>query len=258
MARVNWRGVIVDSRTAAMLAEANRLLPSISFWPVQGSYSTGVSASGGTHSGGGAVDITLTNLSDAAARQIETVMRRVGFAAWYRPAIPGTWNRHVHGIAMGCADASSAAKVQMQNYKDGDDGLVGPGRDTGDRRYVKVTWESYVAGLKTPAPPAPKPGRAVVSVTHLLAAIAHDRPAPTGAKSAYFAEVAVVENALHGLGLLAGGLVDGSAGTSSFGAGSAYAAYQHSLGYSGKDADGLPGLTSLTKMSERFGFTAAK
>jgi peptidoglycan hydrolase-like protein with peptidoglycan-binding domain len=54
-----------------------------------------------------------------------------------------------------------------------------------------------------------------------------------------------VERALNGKGLLASGLVDGHYGTSTV---SAYAAWQRSLGYTGIDANGIPGPTSLTKL----------
>lgn len=146
MARVTWKGVTVDDRTARMLTAVDRAeLPTTSFQPTQGSYSTGVSASAGTHSGGGAVDIALAGLDDDTARRIETAMRRVGFAAWYRTAIPGTWPRHVHGIAVGCSDLASAARSQVTAYLNGRDGLAGNGPDTGTRSYVDVTWESYFA-----------------------------------------------------------------------------------------------------------------
>ena len=47
----------------------------------------------------------------------------------------------------------------------------------------------------------------------MLAAIAHDVPAPTGATS-YPGEVGLVEHALNAEGLLAANRVDGSFGTS--------------------------------------------
>jgi peptidoglycan hydrolase-like protein with peptidoglycan-binding domain len=64
------------------------------------------------------------------------------------------------------------------------------------------------------------------------------------------AHVLAVEQALQAKGLLAASLVDGHYGTSTL---DAYAAYQRSLGYSGLDANGVPGRTSLTQLgSGRF------
>jgi peptidoglycan hydrolase-like protein with peptidoglycan-binding domain len=59
--------------------------------------------------------------------------------------------------------------------------------------------------------------------------------------------VLLVEQALQAKGLLAASAVDGHYGTSTV---AAYAAWQRSLGYSGLDANGVPGPTSLTKLGE--------
>jgi peptidoglycan hydrolase-like protein with peptidoglycan-binding domain len=57
--------------------------------------------------------------------------------------------------------------------------------------------------------------------------------------------VLLVEQALAAKGLLASQYVDGHFGTSTI---SAYAAYQRSLGYTGLDASGFPGPTSLRQL----------
>src|SRR5215218_5371232 len=59
--------------------------------------------------------------------------------------------------------------------------------------------------------------------------------------------VLLVEQALNAKGLLASTYVDGHFGTRTV---EAYAAYQRSLGYSGLDASGLPGRTSLTTLGQ--------
>ncbi|MEV4754361.1 peptidoglycan-binding domain-containing protein [Micromonospora sp. NPDC049559] len=59
--------------------------------------------------------------------------------------------------------------------------------------------------------------------------------------------VLLVERALQAKGFLSASYVDGHFGTSTI---SAYAAYQRSLGYSGLDASGLPGPTSLRLLGE--------
>lgn len=60
--------------------------------------------------------------------------------------------------------------------------------------------------------------------------------------------VLLVERALQAKGLLAASYADGHFGTRTI---DAYAAWQRSLGYSGLDATGLPGPTSLTKLGEQ-------
>jgi peptidoglycan hydrolase-like protein with peptidoglycan-binding domain len=57
--------------------------------------------------------------------------------------------------------------------------------------------------------------------------------------------VLLVEQALQAKGLLAAQWVDGYFGTTTI---TAYTQYQQSLGYTGLDANGLPGKTSLTKL----------
>ncbi len=61
------------------------------------------------------------------------------------------------------------------------------------------------------------------------------------------ASVLLVENALQAKGLLAATYVDGHFGTKTI---DAYAAWQRSLGFSGLDASGLPGQTSLKALGE--------
>ena len=59
--------------------------------------------------------------------------------------------------------------------------------------------------------------------------------------------VLLVEQALQAKGLLAANYVDGYFGTTTI---TAYSQYQKSLGYTGIDASGLPGKTSLEKLGE--------
>ena len=63
--------------------------------------------------------------------------------------------------------------------------------------------------------------------------------------------VEVVEGALVAERLLAKRYADGHAGTATR---SAYALYQERLGFSGDDADGIPGPTSLKRLAARHGF----
>ena len=45
---------------------------------------------------------------------------------------------------------------------------------------------------------------------------------------------------------------DGSLGTKSL---AAYSAWQHRCGYTGTDADGIPGRVTLAKLGDKHGFT---
>src|SRR5690606_1750144 len=100
---------------------------------VQGSYNTSVGASAGTHSGGGAVDISVSGLSTSRRNSLVLELRKAGWAAWYRTPSEGPWSAHIHGIAMGDAEASPQAKDQMAAYKAGRNGLANNRPDTGPR-----------------------------------------------------------------------------------------------------------------------------
>jgi hypothetical protein len=104
-------------------------------------------ASAETHEGEGAGDVAVS--SDEEGRLLETLFRRVGCAAWYRPLVsPYTgrkygWGRHVHFLRIG-ARLSPSAQAQVEAYLAGLDGLATPHKDTGTRAYVDVTWERYL------------------------------------------------------------------------------------------------------------------
>lgn len=93
----------------------------------------------------------------------------------------------------------------------------------------------------------------VVHLSHVLAAANKDPKAAQG-HTTYKAEVLILEHALNAEGLLASKWVDGSYGTCTL---TAYAAFQHKMGFSGSDADGKPGIQTLTDLGHRHGFKAA-
>jgi hypothetical protein len=117
-------GQIINQRTLAMLTHARELyggeLEITGFAITQGSYSDHVEASAGTHSGGGAVDLsvlrreTYTVLWDDLEPLIRA-LRAAGFAAWVReygelyPDSP----IHIHAIAIGDQELSAAAQDQL-------------------------------------------------------------------------------------------------------------------------------------------------
>lgn len=143
-----WGGVTLDNRSAAMMDEVARLCPGISLQCFQGSYSGGVSASAGSHSGGGAIDLAPSNGDyDTVVHQ----MRRVGWAAWHRTPAQG-FDHHIHGIAgpAGPGDLAPAAADQWDDYLAGRNGLANNAPDDGPRDFVGVTWETYQGGKNEP------------------------------------------------------------------------------------------------------------
>lgn len=185
--RYTYRGVTLDRFTIAAfhaaekrLGYANRI--------IQGSYHGGVSASGGTHDGGGAADLVWADI-----RRKTRAFRGPGCSAGYpREAIPGVWDRHFHLIVLGDDKASPAAKAQMAEYRAGGDGLVG---STPDRRWRprRIRNFSYRrAGL--------------VSWKRLNAIAAAGGKPTTGEGQK---QVQVVARALEGFGMSLGGHVPG-------------------------------------------------
>ena len=124
-----------------MMDEVMRLCP-VGIRCFQGSYSGSVSASAGTHSGGGAIDLAPTDPADYDRLVYE--MRRVGWAAWRRTEAQG-FDPHIHGIAgpAGPGDLAPAASDQWADYLAGRNGLANNGPDDGPRDFVGVTWETY-------------------------------------------------------------------------------------------------------------------
>ncbi|WP_436772075.1 N-acetylmuramoyl-L-alanine amidase [Yinghuangia sp. YIM S09857] len=103
----------------------------------------------------------------------------------------------------------------------------------------------------TPPPPSAPP---VVSLRAMVNSAKADPP-KQGTPTSNYKDVVVVERALAAEGLLDPALADGHYGTATV---AAYAAWQRRLGYSGRDADGIPGQTSLSRLGakHRFGVTA--
>lgn len=148
MTRTVWRDYTFDTRTAKMLVEVDKLVgPDIPIHPTQGSYSNGA-ASAGTHSGGGAVDLSVLHpraLTQEEILLIVRTMRKVGFAAWYRTKPEWSGGPHIHGIAVGCPDLTPAAAAQVLDLKHGLNGLASHGRDRhADMHLPVITWEQYL------------------------------------------------------------------------------------------------------------------
>lgn len=147
--RVEVNGETLNRRTLSMLAHAQALyggeINLTGYALTQGSYTDAVSASFGTHSGGGAVDLsvmregTYTVLWEDVDLLLQA-LRMAGFAAWLRdygelyPDSP----IHIHAIAVGDRELSPAAQEQLTGpagYFRGYSGLPIPegGFPTADR-----------------------------------------------------------------------------------------------------------------------------
>lgn len=119
--RISYDGRTINIRTREMLEDANRHLkrdPGTVFDLSQGSYNTNVSASAGTHAGGGVIDIASSSWTVAKA------LRQAGFAAWVRTPSEGPWGYHVHAVAIGDRELSSAAARQEESYFAGRNALA--------------------------------------------------------------------------------------------------------------------------------------
>lgn len=133
--RLHVRGVTMNARTLQMLERAEeyagRAGIRVPFGVVQGSYSTSVGASAGTHAGGGALDLSVSGLSHDQVKKMVKALRMAGFAAWSRGQGFDSFSPHIHVIAIGDREMSSQARDQVADYFAGRNGLAdnGPDRD---------------------------------------------------------------------------------------------------------------------------------
>lgn len=126
--KTTYGGHTVDWYTrAALMAVAEHLYGDPMCLTVyQGSYNAGgVTASAGTHDGGGAVD-----LSPADHVKKVHALRFIGcFAAWHRLTLPGVWEEHIHAELLGNKKASSGAKSQWWDFRHFRNGLADHAED---------------------------------------------------------------------------------------------------------------------------------
>ena len=126
--RVTFHGRTVDKWTRQALEAAEKEL-GYSLTISQGSYNSGrVSASAGTHDGGGVVDLVAWDWPNKVR-----ALRRNGFAAWHREPSQGPWPEHIHAVLIGNDKASGSAKRQVEAYRAGRNGLASNARDDGPR-----------------------------------------------------------------------------------------------------------------------------
>lgn len=122
-----FRSKRLNRRTVAALKYAEKIDGINKTYVIsQGSYSGGaVAASGSTHNGGGAVDISDSNLTTDERKAVVRALKDSGFAAWFRADVPGLWGSHIHAILKNDPELSSGAKYQVTAFNNGKDGLTG-------------------------------------------------------------------------------------------------------------------------------------
>jgi len=129
MTRTTYGGRTVNQRTKVLLQRAAEIYGS-PFYLVQGSYNRGgVSASAGTHDGGGVVDVDVSNMNTSQRLNAVQALRKAGFAAWLRTPAEG-FSYHIHACAIGDREMAYVAKDQVQSYFNGRNGLVSNARVT--------------------------------------------------------------------------------------------------------------------------------
>jgi len=121
---VEINGMYINQRTFSMLEHAQSIyggeIELNGYHLTQGSYTNLVSASFGTHDGGGAVDLSVIQYGTyqvlyADIEPLIQALRIAGFAAWLRDfdqLYPGS-PIHIHAIAIGDRDLSGPAKDQL-------------------------------------------------------------------------------------------------------------------------------------------------
>lgn len=155
----SFRGFSLDQSTIDKIKLAEAWL-GFTIQLTQGSYSSGVSASAGTHDGGGAMDISCSSYAYDKKVSLVHWLRAVGFAAWHRPY---NWDgaggsEHIHCEEIGNPNLSSGAKSQITQWNQGLNGLANRGSDNVQvdkdaGRPNKVT--EYPAKPEPPEPPKP-------------------------------------------------------------------------------------------------------
>ena len=141
------------------------------------------------------------------------------------------------------------SEKSVAGHKEVQPGKIDPSFDM-DAFRADVKRQLDKAPGKTATTPAPSPSKPKVDLSQLVKAAKTDPGAKQGHVT-YMAGTNLVEAALVKLGYLARTYAgDGSFGSTTI---AAYAKWQRHLGYTGNDANGIPGLTSLTKLGKQTG-----
>lgn len=134
--RVQFRGHTVNKLTRQLLLAVEADL-GYELTITQGSYNAGrVSASAGTHDGGGVFDLAPFDWEHKVP-----ALRNHGAFAWHRLPSQGPWPQHIHCGVLGDASMADSAKRQETAYRNGRNGLANNGPDDGPR--VPINEFSY-------------------------------------------------------------------------------------------------------------------
>jgi hypothetical protein len=129
--RISYRGVLLDQPSIDALLLAERLL-GYPLHIMQGSWSN-AAASAGTHSGGGAIDVSIEDDNGNLLPEVQQVaivraMRQAGWRQWRRTPAEG-FVYHAHGILAGDPLVSPSAADQLTQWNAGLNGLANRGPD---------------------------------------------------------------------------------------------------------------------------------
>ncbi len=105
--RKPYGGVTLNTRTIAMVKAASKELK-CELAATKGSYKAPDKASQATHAGGGVVDFSIAHLCGQRPKKVVGVLRKVGFAAWYRHGKGFEGNEHIHATATNDPDLSTS------------------------------------------------------------------------------------------------------------------------------------------------------
>lgn len=130
----------------ARLREAGGVRQDLSGLITQGAYSSGVSASAGTHSGGGVWDVAWSTV-DTDAKVL--AWRDSGVAMFPRTPDQG-FPYHGHGVWLGCPHLSPSAAKQLDDYRAGLNALVTRLHDLSPRPDRLLTWEQALGEWEAP------------------------------------------------------------------------------------------------------------
>lgn len=123
--------VVLAKRVWDMLADVEKEvgLKAGTLQVSQGSYRPKTPYSGTTHTGGGALDVRVHNLTDIQKAAVVFAFRRRNCAAWLRDRMHGGFAPHIHVIVMDEPDLGKGAAWQVKEFRAGRDGLSKGGPD---------------------------------------------------------------------------------------------------------------------------------
>jgi hypothetical protein len=239
LAIVTSGGVKTTKRTRRMIVAARLLFqlrgggtpPKI----VQGGYSSKVSASSGTHDED-AIDFATKYFSETRSKLWEWCLWIVGFASWRRIYIAGLWSAHTHSLPK-LGQLSPSADGQIIQWNQGDDAL------RSDRDYPRILSSGLVARTFEKWINLSTGGTIYLDETR--AAFKTSSPILTSSRA--HNDVAQIQARLN---LYTGSslAVDGDPGPATIGVYETYQARLYGVSKASPDADGIPGLDSLTRL----------